>query len=203
MRKCQSSDCGTFPRKFFKLKAKMKSQSSAPTGRLALTLLKDLWVREGQSQKALTLQGRVISSIKQWHYFWCLSSGNCWFLAAISSLTFNKGLMAQVVPLKQTFQDSRGIFHFRVEWSVNSRVSAAHSVQRLTLTPCSPPTPPSHSLSSGGLESGWMLSLMTTCQQSTIGWCRSTPKMKMSFGFLSWRKHMPSRKAVTRSSKQT
>ncbi|XP_005462383.1 calpain-1 catalytic subunit-like [Oreochromis niloticus] len=39
--------------------------------------------------------------------------GNCWFLSAISALTFQKGLMAQVVPMDQSFEDYAGIFHFR------------------------------------------------------------------------------------------
>ncbi|KAM9348877.1 calpain-1 catalytic subunit-like [Symphorus nematophorus] len=39
--------------------------------------------------------------------------GNCWFLAAISALTFHKSLMVQVVPMDQSFSNYAGIFHFR------------------------------------------------------------------------------------------
>ncbi|XP_071377859.1 calpain-2 catalytic subunit-like isoform X2 [Centroberyx affinis] len=40
--------------------------------------------------------------------------GNCWFLSSIGALTFRKTLMAQVVPLDQSFKnDYAGIFHFR------------------------------------------------------------------------------------------
>uniref|UniRef100_A0A8C2ZCJ4 Calpain catalytic domain-containing protein n=1 Tax=Cyclopterus lumpus TaxID=8103 RepID=A0A8C2ZCJ4_CYCLU len=39
--------------------------------------------------------------------------GNCWFLAAISSLTFKKSLFGQVVALDQSFSDYAGMFHFR------------------------------------------------------------------------------------------
>nr|XP_019952908.1 PREDICTED: calpain-1 catalytic subunit-like [Paralichthys olivaceus] len=38
---------------------------------------------------------------------------NCWFLSAISSLTFNQRLLAQVVPVDQSFEGHAGIFHFR------------------------------------------------------------------------------------------
>uniref|UniRef100_A0A3P9L7D1 Calpain catalytic domain-containing protein n=1 Tax=Oryzias latipes TaxID=8090 RepID=A0A3P9L7D1_ORYLA len=40
--------------------------------------------------------------------------GNCWFLASIGALTFQKEIFNQVVPLEQTFdQDYCGLFHFR------------------------------------------------------------------------------------------
>ncbi|XP_041809113.1 calpain-1 catalytic subunit-like isoform X2 [Chelmon rostratus] len=40
--------------------------------------------------------------------------GNCWFLASIGALTFQKHIFQQVVPLEQTFQEEYcGLFHFR------------------------------------------------------------------------------------------
>uniref|UniRef100_A0A3Q0R2P5 Calpain catalytic domain-containing protein n=1 Tax=Amphilophus citrinellus TaxID=61819 RepID=A0A3Q0R2P5_AMPCI len=40
--------------------------------------------------------------------------GNCWFLASIGALTFQKHIFQQVVPLDQTLkEDYCGIFHFR------------------------------------------------------------------------------------------
>lgn len=46
------------------------------------------------------------------YYF--ILSGNCWFLAAISALTFHKSVLGQVVPIEQSFDNYAGIFHFRV-----------------------------------------------------------------------------------------
>nr|XP_046223432.1 calpain-1 catalytic subunit-like [Oncorhynchus gorbuscha] len=40
--------------------------------------------------------------------------GDCWFLASIGALTFQKHILEQVVPLNQSFkEDYCGIFHFR------------------------------------------------------------------------------------------
>ncbi|XP_053298008.1 calpain-1 catalytic subunit [Pleuronectes platessa] len=38
---------------------------------------------------------------------------NCWFLSALCSLTFNQRMIAQVVPVDQSFEGHAGIFHFR------------------------------------------------------------------------------------------
>uniref|UniRef100_A0A3P9BL62 Calpain-1 catalytic subunit-like n=1 Tax=Maylandia zebra TaxID=106582 RepID=A0A3P9BL62_9CICH len=40
--------------------------------------------------------------------------GNCWFLASIGALTFQKSIFAEVAPLEQRFDENYcGIFHFR------------------------------------------------------------------------------------------
>ncbi|XP_030643234.1 calpain-1 catalytic subunit-like [Chanos chanos] len=40
--------------------------------------------------------------------------GNCWFLASIGALTFQKDILRQVIPGDQSFQDNYfGLFHFR------------------------------------------------------------------------------------------
>ncbi|XP_061599295.1 calpain-A-like [Cololabis saira] len=42
------------------------------------------------------------------------SVGNCWFLASVGALTFQKDILQQVVPLQQEFDENYcGIFHFR------------------------------------------------------------------------------------------
>ncbi|XP_038656543.1 calpain-9 [Scyliorhinus canicula] len=48
--------------------------------------------------------------------------GDCWFLAAVASLTLNQKIMGQVVPLEQTFdRNYAGIFYFRF-WQYNEWV---------------------------------------------------------------------------------
>lgn len=40
--------------------------------------------------------------------------GNCWFLASIGALTFQKAILGQVIPMDQTFDENYcGLFHFR------------------------------------------------------------------------------------------
>uniref|UniRef100_A0A665WLR4 Calpain catalytic domain-containing protein n=1 Tax=Echeneis naucrates TaxID=173247 RepID=A0A665WLR4_ECHNA len=66
------------------------------------------WLRPAVKYSVLTCNFFVMQN-----YLFLTSPGNCWFLAAISSLTFQKHLMAQVVPMDQSFKNYAGIFHFR------------------------------------------------------------------------------------------
>ncbi|GCB75657.1 hypothetical protein scyTo_0016458, partial [Scyliorhinus torazame] len=51
-----------------------------------------------------------------------LMERDCWFLAAVASLTLNQKIMGQVVPLEQTFdRNYAGIFYFRF-WQYNEWV---------------------------------------------------------------------------------
>lgn len=77
-----------------------------------LTLDKATWVSKtflpiaNDNDNYVPHLGRTISFL--------LLTGNCWFLSAISALTFQENLMAQVVPMDQSFENYAGIFHFRV-----------------------------------------------------------------------------------------
>ncbi|CAL8276682.1 unnamed protein product [Arctogadus glacialis] len=73
------------------------------------------WMRPGDIAKVMGFTGEVAflmdgASRKD---FGQGAIGNCWFLAAIGSLTLHKGLLVQVVPSDQSFKEYAGIFHFR------------------------------------------------------------------------------------------
>ncbi|XP_053703548.1 calpain-2 catalytic subunit-like [Synchiropus splendidus] len=73
------------------------------------------WLRPSEILKANHVSGEpVFFSAGASHYDFAQGNVyNCWFLAAVGTLTSQKSLMAQVVPLEQTFNNNPGIFHFR------------------------------------------------------------------------------------------
>ncbi|XP_016099419.1 calpain-2 catalytic subunit-like [Sinocyclocheilus grahami] len=56
----------------------------------------------------------IVDDVSRFDYAQGNVLGNCWFLAAIGALTFEKDIIKQVMPAEQSFtKDYAGIFHFR------------------------------------------------------------------------------------------
>nr|XP_009291546.1 calpain-1 catalytic subunit-like isoform X1 [Danio rerio] len=56
----------------------------------------------------------IVDDVSRFDYAQGSVLGNCWFLASIGALTFEKDIMKQVLPAEQSFtKDYAGIFHFR------------------------------------------------------------------------------------------
>lgn len=168
-----------FPRRSWKCRTSKRSPFSAWMEHRGLTSAKALWVSKQQerARKASFLPSFV-------SIFVCLL-GNCWFLAAISALTFHKNVLGQVVPIEQTFDNYAGIFHFRVSKleMIGCPDTAAH-FRRF---------PRSSRDSSGDLGSGWTSWWTTTCPCWTERYCPCAPKEETSSGSPYWRKHTPSK----------
>nr|XP_061798931.1 calpain-1 catalytic subunit [Nerophis lumbriciformis] len=73
-------------------------------------LQKVIWLRPG---KLVPNPHFVVDGISRFD-FGQGAVGNCWFLASLGSLTFQRVIFERVVPLEQNFaQDYCGLFHFR------------------------------------------------------------------------------------------
>ncbi|XP_056101639.1 calpain-1 catalytic subunit-like [Rhinichthys klamathensis goyatoka] len=56
----------------------------------------------------------IVDGVSRFDYAQGSVLGNCWFLASIGALTFEKDIMKQVMPAEKSFtKDYAGIFHFR------------------------------------------------------------------------------------------
>uniref|UniRef100_A0A8C2JWK8 Zgc:162184 n=1 Tax=Cyprinus carpio TaxID=7962 RepID=A0A8C2JWK8_CYPCA len=87
------------------------SSSIDPQKKLKLDLDQIKWLRPSNivSDPQLIVQGASRFDYSQGSYL-----GNCWFLASVGALTFQKDIMDQVMPADQSFgKDYAGIFHFR------------------------------------------------------------------------------------------
>uniref|UniRef100_A0A8C2GTF6 Zgc:162184 n=1 Tax=Cyprinus carpio TaxID=7962 RepID=A0A8C2GTF6_CYPCA len=103
--------CITDQKRFVDDKFPPDSSSIDPKNKLKLDLDKIEWLRPSKivSDPQLIVQGVSRFDYSQGSYL-----GNCWFLASVGALTFQKEIMDQVMPADQSFgKDYAGIFHFR------------------------------------------------------------------------------------------
>uniref|UniRef100_A0A3B3ZZD1 Calpain catalytic domain-containing protein n=1 Tax=Periophthalmus magnuspinnatus TaxID=409849 RepID=A0A3B3ZZD1_9GOBI len=88
------------------------TRSIGPTILNSSDLSKVLWARP---HKIVPNPSLVVDGISRFDFGQGIV-GNCWFLASIGALTFQKPILAQVVPMDQSFDDNYcGLFHFRVK----------------------------------------------------------------------------------------
>uniref|UniRef100_A0A3Q1HVQ0 Calpain catalytic domain-containing protein n=1 Tax=Anabas testudineus TaxID=64144 RepID=A0A3Q1HVQ0_ANATE len=72
-----------------------------------------VWLRPGVS-KISPNPAFVLDGISRFDFGQGEFLGNCWFLASIGALTFQRHILEQVVPHEQTFDENYcGLFHFR------------------------------------------------------------------------------------------
>uniref|UniRef100_A0A671N302 Calpain-1 catalytic subunit-like n=1 Tax=Sinocyclocheilus anshuiensis TaxID=1608454 RepID=A0A671N302_9TELE len=103
--------CITNKMRFVDDKFPPDSSSIDPQKKLKMDLGQIKWLRPSNivSDPQLIVQGASRFDYSQGSYL-----GNCWFLASVGALTFQKDIMDQVMPADQSFgKDYAGIFHFR------------------------------------------------------------------------------------------
>uniref|UniRef100_A0A9J7XZD6 Zgc:162184 n=2 Tax=Cyprinus carpio TaxID=7962 RepID=A0A9J7XZD6_CYPCA len=87
------------------------SSSIDPNKKLELDLGQIEWLRPS---KLVADPQLIVQGVSRFDYSQGSYLGNCWFLASVGALTFQKDIMDQVMPADQSFgKDYAGIFHFR------------------------------------------------------------------------------------------
>ncbi|KAK2878551.1 hypothetical protein Q8A67_019342 [Cirrhinus molitorella] len=87
------------------------SSSIDPRKKLKLDLNRIKWLRPSDIVSDPQL---IVTGVSRFDYSQGSYLGNCWFLASVGALTFQKDTMDQVMPADQSFgKDYAGIFHFR------------------------------------------------------------------------------------------
>ncbi|TRY86943.1 hypothetical protein DNTS_002871 [Danionella cerebrum] len=87
------------------------SSSIDPRKKLGLKMESIQWLRAPKISADPQL---IVQGVSRFDYSQGSYLGNCWFLASVGALTFQKDIMEQVMPGDQSFgKDYPGIFHFR------------------------------------------------------------------------------------------
>ncbi|XP_059375309.1 calpain-1 catalytic subunit-like [Carassius carassius] len=103
--------CITNKKRFDDDKFPPDSSSIDPKKKLKLDLDQIKWLRPSEIATDPQL---IVQGVSRFDYSQGCYLGNCWFLASVGALTFQKDIMDQVMPTDQSFdKDYAGIFHFR------------------------------------------------------------------------------------------
>ncbi|NP_001082852.1 uncharacterized protein LOC559822 [Danio rerio] len=87
------------------------SSSIDPNNKLGLDMSQIQWLRPS---KIVADPQFIVKGVSRFDYSQGSFLGNCWFLASVGTLTFQKDVLYQVMPEGQSFgKDYAGIFHFR------------------------------------------------------------------------------------------
>ncbi|KAI7790290.1 hypothetical protein IRJ41_019969 [Triplophysa rosa] len=104
-------NCQVNKKKYVDEKFPPESSSIDPWRKLELNQDKIKWLRPSQ---IVTDPQLIVKGVSRFDYAQGSYLGNCWFLASVGALTFQKDILKQVMPAGQSFtKNYSGIFHFR------------------------------------------------------------------------------------------
>lgn len=107
-------NCQVDKKKYVDEKFPPDSSSIDPWKKLKLNQNRIKWLRPSQIVSDPEL---IVKGVSRFDYAQGSYLGNCWFLASVGALTFQKDILSQVMPAGQSFNKNyTGIFHFRFWW---------------------------------------------------------------------------------------